>query len=171
MPKRGGKAAHDQAFRPSSKVIIKFLMVLQKHVWSQEIHRSEKRYGDKVAANLYGDNVEAGISPKMTHLVMNVSWNNVHGICIDTHVHRICKLSWLGHQDQNTSSDKRGIANVLPKEELVPINPLLMGFGQTICTHVQPSYSLCIVSELYPTAFQEAAPIKQSHMKTKLGES
>ncbi|KAL8247204.1 hypothetical protein R6Q59_008420 [Mikania micrantha] len=119
MPKRGGKAAHDQAFRPSSKVIIKFLMVLQKHgdlhgvqkvlnlnlwvsfllqakkmysdkqglsivgyacttcignsrdldesiaapisanVWSQEIHRSEKRYGDKVAANLYGDNVEA----------------------------------------------------------------------------------------------------------------
>ncbi|KAD3337306.1 hypothetical protein E3N88_32826 [Mikania micrantha] len=112
----------------------------------------------RVAANLYGDNVEAGISPKMTHLVMNVSWNNVHGICIDTHV----------HQDQNTSSDKRGIANVLPKEELVPINPLLMGFGQTICTHVQPSYSLCIVSELYPTAFQEAAPIKQSHMKTKL---
>ncbi|KAD7117417.1 hypothetical protein E3N88_04685 [Mikania micrantha] len=104
MPKRGGKAAHDQAFRPSSKVIIKFLMVLQKHVWSQEIHRSEKRYGDKVAANLYGDNVEAGISPKMTHLVMNVSWNNVHGICIDTHVHRICKLSWLGHQDQNTTS-------------------------------------------------------------------
>ncbi|KAL8266779.1 hypothetical protein R6Q59_004123 [Mikania micrantha] len=79
----------------------------------------------------------------------------------------ICRLSWLGHQDQNTSSDKRGIANVLPKEELVPINPLLVGFGQTICTHVQPSYSLCIVSELCPTAFQEAAPIKQSLMKTK----
>ncbi|KAL8230803.1 hypothetical protein R6Q57_000581 [Mikania cordata] len=110
-----------------------------------------------------------GISPKMTHLVMNVSWNNVHGICIDTHVHRICKLSWLGHQDQNTSSDKRDITNVLPKEVLVPINPLLVGFGQTICTHVQPFYSLCIVSELCPTAFQEDALIKQSHMKTKLG--
>ncbi|KAD5960483.1 hypothetical protein E3N88_11955 [Mikania micrantha] len=71
-----------------------------------------------------------GISPNMTHLVTNVAWNNVHGICIDTHVHRIYKLPWSGHQDQNTSADERSIANVLPKEELVPINPLLVGLDK-----------------------------------------
>ncbi|KAL8202045.1 hypothetical protein R6Q57_011192 [Mikania cordata] len=83
MPKRGGKAAHDQAFRPSSKVIIKFLMVLQKHgdlhgvqkvlnlnLWVSFLLQA-KKYGAKRstevrrdmetrdAANLYGDNVEA----------------------------------------------------------------------------------------------------------------
>uniref|UniRef100_A0A175YLG9 HhH-GPD domain-containing protein n=1 Tax=Daucus carota subsp. sativus TaxID=79200 RepID=A0A175YLG9_DAUCS len=31
-----------------------------------------------------------GIGPKMAHLVINVGWNNVQGICVDTHVHRIC---------------------------------------------------------------------------------
>ena len=63
-----------------------------------------------------------GIGPKMAHLVcaiaffiqtlcclsllkflflvalqvMNVGWNNVQGICVDTHVHRICnRLGWV----------------------------------------------------------------------------
>ncbi|XP_057959120.1 endonuclease III homolog 1, chloroplastic-like isoform X2 [Malania oleifera] len=37
-----------------------------------------------------------GIGPKMAHLVMNVAWNNVQGICVDTHVHRICnRLGWV----------------------------------------------------------------------------
>jgi hypothetical protein len=27
---------------------------------------------------------------------MNVGWNNVQGICVDTHVHRICnRLGWV----------------------------------------------------------------------------
>ncbi|XP_048140312.1 endonuclease III homolog 1, chloroplastic-like isoform X2 [Rhodamnia argentea] len=37
-----------------------------------------------------------GIGPKMAHLVMNIGWNNVQGICVDTHVHRICnRLGWV----------------------------------------------------------------------------
>uniref|UniRef100_A0A2P2LAA2 Endonuclease III homolog 1ic isoform X1 n=1 Tax=Rhizophora mucronata TaxID=61149 RepID=A0A2P2LAA2_RHIMU len=37
-----------------------------------------------------------GIGPKMAHLVMNIAWNNVQGICVDTHVHRICnRLGWV----------------------------------------------------------------------------
>ena len=30
------------------------------------------------------------------HQVMNAGWNNVQGICVDTHVHRICnRLGWV----------------------------------------------------------------------------
>ena len=63
-----------------------------------------------------------GIGPKMAHLVgvncifivvrllawflkvlwfvllkvMNIAWNDVQGICVDTHVHRICnRLGWV----------------------------------------------------------------------------
>ncbi|RVW76875.1 Endonuclease III-like 1, chloroplastic [Vitis vinifera] len=100
-----------------------------------------------------------GIGPKMAHLVMNVAWNNVQGICVDTHVHRICnRLEWVSRQGTKQVltlySDDELTANVpnqvfpfdklvlrktsspeetreslqlwLPKEEWVPINPLLV---------------------------------------------
>ncbi|XVF04624.1 hypothetical protein REPUB_Repub05bG0100300 [Reevesia pubescens] len=36
------------------------------------------------------------IGPKMAHLVMNIAWNDVQGICVDTHVHRISnRLGWV----------------------------------------------------------------------------
>ncbi|KAL8208546.1 hypothetical protein R6Q57_007958 [Mikania cordata] len=112
-----------------------------------------------------------GIGPKMAHLVMNVAWNNVQGICVDTHVHRICnRLGWVT-QTKTPEQTREGLQKWLPKEEWVLINPLLVGFGQTICTPLRPSCSLCTVSGLCPSAFQEVTPTKKSRMKTKLGES
>ncbi|GAY68022.1 hypothetical protein CUMW_260920 [Citrus unshiu] len=104
-----------------------------------------------------------GIGPKMAHLVMNVGWNNVQGICVDTHVHRICnRLGWVSQpgRKQKTSSPEqtREVLQLwLPKEEWVPINPLLVGFGQTICTPIRPRCGMCSVSELCPSAFKESS--------------
>jgi endonuclease-3 len=37
-----------------------------------------------------------GVGPKIAHLVLHVAWNDVQGICVDTHVHRICnRLGWV----------------------------------------------------------------------------
>ncbi|KAK4375713.1 hypothetical protein RND71_006390 [Anisodus tanguticus] len=72
-----------------------------------------------------------GIGPKMAHLVMNVAWNNVQGICVDTHVHRISnRLGWVSRpgtkQKTRTPEETRESLQLwLPKEEWVPINPLL----------------------------------------------
>ncbi|GMN29513.1 hypothetical protein TIFTF001_050608 [Ficus carica] len=72
-----------------------------------------------------------GIGPKMAHLVMNVAWNDVQGICVDTHVHRICnRLGWVSRpgtkQKTLTPEETRGALQMwLPKEEWLPINPLL----------------------------------------------
>ncbi|KAL5784008.1 hypothetical protein ACOSQ2_006400 [Xanthoceras sorbifolium] len=104
-----------------------------------------------------------GIGPKMAHLVMNVGWNNVQGICVDTHVHRICnRLGWVSKRGgkQKTSSPeetREALQLWLPKEEWVPINPLLVGFGQTICTPLRPRCGTCSVSELCPSAFKETS--------------
>ncbi|CBI36652.3 unnamed protein product, partial [Vitis vinifera] len=103
-----------------------------------------------------------GIGPKMAHLVMNVAWNNVQGICVDTHVHRICnRLGWVSRRGtkQKTSlpeETRESLQLWLPKEEWVPINPLLVGFGQTICTPLRPRCGVCGVSDLCPSAFKEA---------------
>ncbi|PSR98313.1 Endonuclease III 1 like [Actinidia chinensis var. chinensis] len=102
-----------------------------------------------------------GIGPKMAHLVMNVGWENVQGICVDTHVHRICnRLGWVSRRGtkQKTSSPEETRESLqlwLPKEEWVPINPLLVGFGQTVCTPLRPRCGICTVSDLCPSAFKE----------------
>ncbi|GLT75757.1 hypothetical protein SLA2020_474560 [Shorea laevis] len=119
-----------------------------------------------------------GIGPKMAHLVMNVGWNNVQGICVDTHVHRICnRLGWVSRpgtkQKTSTPEETRKVLQLwLPKEEWVPINPLLVGFGQTVCTPLRPNCGICSVSELCPAAFNEtsspSSKSKKSAMRKKL---
>ncbi|XP_010069308.1 endonuclease III homolog 1, chloroplastic isoform X1 [Eucalyptus grandis] len=108
-----------------------------------------------------------GIGPKMAHLVMNIAWDNVHGICVDTHVHRICnRLGWVsrpGRKKTSTPEETREALQLwLPKEEWVPINPLLVGFGQTICTPLRPRCDKCGVNELCPSAFKETMLKKKS---------
>ncbi|KAL9377553.1 hypothetical protein Peur_028888 [Populus x canadensis] len=104
-----------------------------------------------------------GIGPKMAHLVMNIAWNNVQGICVDTHVHRICnRLGWVARpgtkQKTSTPEETREALQLwLPKDEWVPINPLLVGFGQTICTPLRPRCGVCCISEFCPSAFKETS--------------
>ncbi|KAK7312410.1 hypothetical protein VNO77_36240 [Canavalia gladiata] len=116
-----------------------------------------------------------GIGPKMAHLVMNVGWNNVQGICVDTHVHRICnRLGWvsrLGTKQKTVTPEetREALQRWLPKEEWVPINPLLVGFGQTICTPLRPRCGECAISELCPSAFKETSNPSPSSKSRKSG--
>ncbi|XP_015583838.1 endonuclease III homolog 1, chloroplastic isoform X2 [Ricinus communis] len=119
-----------------------------------------------------------GIGPKMAHLVMNVAWDDVQGICVDTHVHRICnRLGWVsrpGTEQKKTSNPEEtrvALQLWLPKEEWVPINPLLVGFGQTICTPLRPRCGMCSITEFCPSAFKEtsspASKMKKSGLSRK----
>ncbi|KAF7824282.1 endonuclease III-like protein 1, chloroplastic-like [Senna tora] len=115
-----------------------------------------------------------GIGPKMAHLVMNVGWSNVQGICVDTHVHRICnRLGWVSRsgtkQKTLTPEETRGaLEQWLPRDEWVPINPLLVGFGQTICTPRYPRCGECGVSEFCPSAFKETSSPSSKSKKLSL---
>ncbi|GMY32433.1 endonuclease III homolog 1, chloroplastic-like isoform X2 [Fagus crenata] len=115
-----------------------------------------------------------GIGPKMAHLVMNVGWDDVQGICVDTHVHRICnRLGWVSRPGtkQKTSTPEKtreALQLWLPKEEWVPINPLLVGFGQTICTPLRPNCGMCSVSEFCPSAFKDSSSPSSKSKKSGL---
>ncbi|XP_057546905.1 endonuclease III homolog 1, chloroplastic [Amaranthus tricolor] len=103
-----------------------------------------------------------GVGPKIAHLVLHIAWNDVQGICVDTHVHRICnRLGWVTRagstQKTKTPEETReALQKWLPKENWAPINPLLVGFGQTICTPLRPHCSICAINKLCPSAFKEA---------------
>ncbi|KAH9727673.1 Endonuclease III [Citrus sinensis] len=113
-----------------------------------------------------------GIGPKMANMVMTLGWFNVQGICVDTHVHRICnRLGWVTQPGtkQKTSSPEQtreALQRWLPKEEWVRINPLLVGFGQTICTPLRPRCGMCTVSEYCPSAFKESSTSSSKSKKS-----
>ncbi|EPS63121.1 hypothetical protein M569_11666, partial [Genlisea aurea] len=102
-----------------------------------------------------------GVGPKIAHLVMHIAWNDVQGICVDTHVHRICnRLGWVSRpgtkqRTKTPEQTRESLQQWLPKEEWVAINPLLVGFGQTICTPLRPRCSVCTITEFCPSAYKE----------------
>ncbi|CAJ2679053.1 unnamed protein product [Trifolium pratense] len=131
------------------------------------------KYGGDIPSTLEQLLLLPGIGPKMAHLVMNVAWNNVQGICVDTHVHRICnRLGWVSRlgtkQKTSTPEETRvSLQGWLPREEWDPINPLLVGFGQTICTPLRPRCGECSITELCPSAFKEASDSSPVSKSTK----
>ncbi|KAJ0977166.1 hypothetical protein J5N97_012640 [Dioscorea zingiberensis] len=111
-------------------------------------HICLEKYGGDIPRSLNDLLSLPGVGPKMAHLVMNVAWNDVQGICVDTHVHRICnRLGWVSRAvtGQKTSSPEEtriSLETWLPKDEWVPINPLLSPGDATYCkssdnTHLQ----------------------------------
>ncbi|KAL0732368.1 hypothetical protein Bca4012_008577 [Brassica carinata] len=114
-----------------------------------------------------------GVGPKIAHLVLHIAWNDVQGICVDTHVHRICnRLGWVskpGTKQKTSSPEETRIAlqQWLPKEEWVAINFLLVGFGQKICTPLRPRCGVCSINELCPSAFKETQS-KSSKLKKSI---
>ncbi|BAT91780.1 hypothetical protein VIGAN_07040500 [Vigna angularis var. angularis] len=117
-----------------------------------------------------------GVGPKIAHLVMIRGWNNVQGICVDTHVHRICnRLGWVSRsgskQKTLTPEETRQRLQLwLPKEEWVPINPLLVGFGRSICTPLRPHCGECSVSSFCPSAYKEASSFSSKSKKFTLNK-
>jgi len=102
-----------------------------------------------------------GVGPKMALLLMQEAWNDSVGIGVDVHVHRISnRLGWV-HQTNTPEETRNELESWLPRERWTTINKLLVGFGQTICTPINPKCDQCLVSSLCPSAF------KSSKGKTK----
>ncbi|KAK5578069.1 hypothetical protein RB653_003021 [Dictyostelium firmibasis] len=78
-----------------------------------------------------------GIGPKMTNLIVQIAWGRVEGIAVDVHMHRISnRLGWV--KTKTPEETMRDLESWLPKENWGEVNHLLVGFGQTICTPVNP---------------------------------
>ncbi|KAL8020670.1 putative endonuclease III-like protein [Plasmopara halstedii] len=104
-----------------------------------------------------------GVGPKMATLVMTCAWKTTVGICVDTHVHRISnRLKWVqtwntkNPKSQDPEKTRAELEDWLPKEHWGTINPLLVGFGQTICLPRGPKCSECKIRGICPSANSSA---------------
>jgi endonuclease-3 len=82
-----------------------------------------------------------GVGRKTANLVVTLGFGKP-GICVDTHVHRICNR-W-GYVTTKTPDDtETALRKKLPAEYWLEINDLLVAFGQNQCHPVSPRCSDC----------------------------
>lgn len=82
-----------------------------------------------------------GVGRKTANLVVTLGFGKP-GICVDTHVHRICNR-WGYVATKTADETEQVLRNCLPPEYWIEINDLLVAFGQNHCYPVSPRCSTC----------------------------
>lgn len=82
-----------------------------------------------------------GVGIKTANLTLNLGFG-IKAVCVDCHVHQISnRLGWISTKTPEESV--AALENVMPDKFWIPLNELLVAYGQTICTPVSPFCSKC----------------------------
>jgi endonuclease-3 len=82
-----------------------------------------------------------GVGRKTANLVVTLGFGKP-GICVDTHVHRICNR-WGYVLTKTPDETETFLRKKLPAEYWIEINDLLVAFGQNHCHPLSPRCSTC----------------------------
>lgn len=136
---------------------------IDKMIFKIGFHSRKAAYLKETALTLHDiydddvpDNIEQlvklkGIGYKMGHLILQGAWNKVVGISVDTHMVRLCNMfGWVNKNEKNPDNVRKELEKMLVnhKELWNEINPVLVGFGQTICTPTGRRCDLCLLSTI-----------------------
>jgi endonuclease III len=107
-----------------------------------------KQYGGKVPDTLEKLLELPGVGRKTANLTLTLGFGKP-GICVDTHVHRICNR-W-GYVKTKTPDDtEMALRKKLPTRYWIELNDLLVTYGQNICQPVSPLCSQCKLRTICP---------------------
>lgn len=82
-----------------------------------------------------------GVGIKTASLVLNLGYGKA-AICVDCHVHEIAnRLGWV--DTKSAEETERRLREILPMRFWIPLNELLVRYGQKVCTPVSPFCSKC----------------------------
>lgn len=85
-----------------------------------------------------------GVGRKTANLTLNLGFR-INAICVDTHVHRISnRAGWV--ETKTPDDTELAMMNLLPEKYWIPLNEILVSYGQTICTPQSPRCSQCIIT-------------------------
>ena len=92
-----------------------------------------------------------GVGRKTADIVLNVAFDDVEGIAVDTHVFRISHQLKLSNAPtpQATEFD---LLKVFDKKDWKPINHQLVRFGREVCIARRPKCRICELADICPSA-------------------
>ena len=100
-----------------------------------------ERHGGAVPDDLEALLALPGVGRKTANLVLTEGFGKA-GICVDTHVHRI--LNWWGFvSTDHPDETEQVLRRTLPRRWWIPVNGLLVSFGQSVCKPVGPRCGEC----------------------------
>ncbi|MCR5731724.1 MAG: endonuclease III [Sphaerochaetaceae bacterium] len=89
-----------------------------------------------------------GVGIKTANLVLNLGFE-IDAICVDCHVHQISnRLGWIRTKTAEESVVE--LEKLMPRKYWIPLNELLVAYGQSICTPISPFCSKCPKNEECP---------------------
>lgn len=106
------------------------------------------RFGGAVPDDLEALLTLKGVGRKTANLVVTRGFRK-HGICVDTHVHRIANR-WGYVRTRSPEETEQALRARLPRRYWIEFNDLLVSFGQTVCRPVSPYCSRCPIERLCP---------------------
>lgn len=113
-----------------------------KAVQIKEICRQlVEKYDGKVPESIEELLKFKGVGRKTANLVVTLGFGKP-GICVDTHVHRICN-HWGYVTTKTPDETEFRLREILPGRYWLRINDLLVTFGQNLCRPVSPFCSKC----------------------------
>ncbi len=108
----------------------------------------KEKYNGKVPNNSENLLKLPGVGIKTANLVLNLGFNK-NAICVDCHVHQIAnRLNWISTKTAEES--EKELQNIMPTKYWIPLNELLVSFGQNICTSISPKCSICTENNYCP---------------------
>ncbi|AEC03022.1 DNA-(apurinic or apyrimidinic site) lyase [Parasphaerochaeta coccoides DSM 17374] len=89
-----------------------------------------------------------GVGTKTANLTLNLGFG-IDAICVDCHVHTIAnRTGWVS--TKNPEQTEKELEKILPRRFWIPLNELLVSYGQKICTSVSPRCSICPIASTCP---------------------
>ena len=108
----------------------------------------EQEHGGAVPSSLAELLRLPGVGRKTANLVLGLGYG-IPAICVDTHVHRICnRLGWVDTRAPDATES--ALASSLPRRYWIPINAIMVSFGQQVCMPISPRCSTCPVRARCP---------------------
>lgn len=105
-----------------------------------------------------------GVGPKMAHLAMELGWDKITGIAVDTHVHRVSnRMGWTPSWMKDPEQTRKCLEDWLPRDLWSNANLLLVGFGQQTCLPIGPKCGDCLNRHICLFAAKERrSPVKKA---------
>lgn len=107
-----------------------------------------KEHGGKVPSTREALMELPGVGIKTANLTLNLGFG-IEAICVDCHVHKIAnRMGWV--ETKTPEETEVALQGVMPRRFWIPLNELLVIYGQVICTSVSPKCSRCPYDESCP---------------------
>lgn len=82
-----------------------------------------------------------GVGIKTANLTLNLGFN-IDAICVDCHVHQIAnRIGWI--ETKTPEESVVALESIMPKRFWIPLNELLVAYGQNVCLSISPLCSEC----------------------------